>query len=464
MDSFEYTFNMKLNKVRDDIQSKVQETIDPIRNCMYKMIWAKSKGDQSNIAQITSLVGQQNLESKRIQFGFSYRTLPCFPKFDSGPEARGFVGSNFFKGLSPAEFFFHTMGGRDGLIDTAVKTSRTGYIQRKLIKAVEDVFVKYDWSCRDSIGCIYQFQYGEDAMAAEFIEHQEIKCVALSNAQLNERYCIISDEWQQDEIKTKYDHIFTDEVLMRLEMDYEGQATLRKEFEQISSTRDELRRLFLDPSAPKEENFTHYYLPVNVERIISTIKINKKVSEREKCRLNPIEVVSQVNALLKEVSRITHSSSSDDQLNLLNAHLRVALASKEICVRHRLTPETFKEATDEIIYKLKKSLSHPGEAVGAIAAQSMGEPTTQMTLNTFHKSGVTGDKNVTLGVPRLSELLDASKKAKTPSLTIYFDPPLEYAELEMKDDRDKQKYRERNVADNLKSRNSFDDFSNTQLV
>lgn len=155
MDSFEYTFNMKLNKVRDDIQSKVLETIDQIRNCMYKMIWAKSKGDFSNIAQITSLVGQQNLESKRIQFGFSYRTLPHFPKFDYGPESRGFVASNFFKGLTPAEFFFHTMGGRDGLIDTAVKTSRTGYIQRKLIKAVEDVFVKYDWSCRDSTGCIY---------------------------------------------------------------------------------------------------------------------------------------------------------------------------------------------------------------------------------------------------------------------------------------------------------------------
>lgn len=74
-----------------------------------------------------------------------------------------------------------------------------------------------------------------------------------------------------------------------------------------------------------------------------------------------------------------------------------------------------------------------------------------MTLNTFHKSGVTGDKNVTLGVPRLSELLDASKKAKTPSLTIYFDPPLEYAELEMKDDKDRTKYNERNIVENLKT-------------
>jgi DNA-directed RNA polymerase II subunit RPB1 len=132
--------------------------------------------------------------------------------------------------------------------------------------------------------------------------------------------------------------------------------------------------LFLDPSAPKEENFTHYYLPVNVERIISTIKINKKVSEREKCKLNPIDVVHQVEILLKEVARITHST--ENSMNLLTTHLRVALASKEVCVRHRLTPDTFKEATDEIIYKLKKSLSHPGEAVGAIAAQSMGEPTT----------------------------------------------------------------------------------------
>jgi DNA-directed RNA polymerase II subunit RPB1 len=87
-----------------------------------------------------------------------------------------------------------------------------------------------------------------------------------------------------------------------------------------------------------------------------------------------------------------------------------------------------------------------------------------MTLNTFHKSGVTGDKNVTLGVPRLSELLDASKKAKTPSLTIYFDPPLEYAELEMKDEKDKLKYREKNMVDVMRNRTSFDDFSNTQLV
>ncbi|CAD8085189.1 unnamed protein product [Paramecium sonneborni] len=463
MDSFEYSFNMKLNKVRDDINSKVTETIDQIRNCMYKMIWAKSKGEASNLAQITSLVGQQNLESKRIQFGFAYRTLPHFSKFDYGPEARGFVASNFFKGLKPTEFFFHTMGGRDGLIDTAVKTSRTGYIQRKLIKAVEDVFVRYDSSCRDSVGAVYQFHYGEDKMAAEFIEHQEIKCVNLSNQQLAEKYQLIQEQWFGSEIRMRYQNIFTEDVIDDIETDYDGQALLKGEFDEIKKIRDELRRLFLIDSAPKEEIFTHYYLVVNIERIISTIKINKKISDREKCRLNPITVTKEVDELIQKVDKLLSYDLDErrDCINLFRTHLKVSLASKDLCCRHRLTPEAFQELISEIIYKLKKSMAHPGEAVGAIAAQSLGEPTTQMTLNTFHKSGVTGDKNVTLGVPRLQELLDASKKTKTPSLTIYFDPPLEYAELELKDDKDKKSYLK---TEQLAHPHKQDDFTQSMLV
>lgn len=157
------------------------------------------------------------------------------------------------------------------------------------------------------------------------------------------------------------------------------------------------------PSAPKEENFTHYYLVVNIERLISSIKINRKIGDRGKCCLNPAEVVREVDSLLGKVDELLRYDHEERRglLNLFRSHLQVSLASKEICVRHRLNPEAFKELVNEIFYKLKKSMAHPGEAVGAIAAQSLGEPTTQMTLNTFHKSGVTGDKNVTLGVPRL---------------------------------------------------------------
>jgi len=114
------------------------------------MVTAGSKGSDLNISQIMACVGQQNVEGKRIPFGFHQRTLPHFSKDDYGPESKGFVKNCYLSGLTPQEFFFHAMGGREGLIDTAVKTAETGYIQRRLIKALEDVMVKYDGTVRTS--------------------------------------------------------------------------------------------------------------------------------------------------------------------------------------------------------------------------------------------------------------------------------------------------------------------------
>lgn len=124
------------------------------------MIWAKSKGSDTNLTQIVGILANQNVEGRRIPDGFNRRTLPHFCKDDKSPEPKGFVYSSFYTGLKPHEFFFHSMGGREGLSDTAVKTARTGYIQRKLIKALEDVIVKYDGSVRDSQGNLIQILYG----------------------------------------------------------------------------------------------------------------------------------------------------------------------------------------------------------------------------------------------------------------------------------------------------------------
>lgn len=137
------------------------------------MIESGSKGSNLNIRQICGLVGQVNVEGKRIPYGFKNRTLPHFMKDDLCPESKGFVSQSYFTGLSPEEFFFHTMGGREGLIDTAVKTSQTGYMQRRLVKAMEDVMVQYDSTVRDSYGAVVQFLYGEDGMAGEYIEEQK---------------------------------------------------------------------------------------------------------------------------------------------------------------------------------------------------------------------------------------------------------------------------------------------------
>lgn len=133
-------------------------------------------------------VGQQSVEGRRIPFGFRHRTLPHFTKDDFSPEARGFVENSYLHGLTPQEFFFHAMAGREGLIDTAVKTAETGYIQRRLVKALEDVMVCYDGTVRNSLGDLIQFVYGKDGMDGAFIEKQNIDTFGLNDKEFEHNY------------------------------------------------------------------------------------------------------------------------------------------------------------------------------------------------------------------------------------------------------------------------------------
>jgi DNA-directed RNA polymerase II subunit RPB1 len=127
-----------LDKTTNNVGKISLDQIDDTNNRMINMVKAGSKGKEINVAQMIACVGQQNVDGKRITYGFTDRTLPHYTKYDDGPEARGFVKNSFISGLTPQEVFFHAMGGRQGLIDTAVKTSETGYIQRRLVKAMED--------------------------------------------------------------------------------------------------------------------------------------------------------------------------------------------------------------------------------------------------------------------------------------------------------------------------------------
>jgi len=130
------------------------------------VIMAKSgaRGSMLNLSQMSGCVGQQAVRGERIHRGYQYRTLPHFKKRDLGASAKGFVASSYKTGLNPTEYFFHSMGGREGLVDTAVRTSRSGYMQRRLINALEDVKVENDGTVRHSGGQIIQFIYGEDGV------------------------------------------------------------------------------------------------------------------------------------------------------------------------------------------------------------------------------------------------------------------------------------------------------------
>lgn len=186
-ETFESQVNQALNKARDDAGKRAQASLSEDNN-VKQMVISGSKGSFINISQMSACVGQQNVEGKRIPFGFKFRTLPHFTKDDHSPESRGFVENSYLRGLTPQEFYFHAMGGREGLIDTAVKTAETGYIQRRLVKALEDVMVKYDGTVRNSLGDVIQFAYGEDGMDACFVEKQKFPIISASHTDFEKKY------------------------------------------------------------------------------------------------------------------------------------------------------------------------------------------------------------------------------------------------------------------------------------
>ncbi|MBT4538721.1 DNA-directed RNA polymerase subunit A' [Candidatus Woesearchaeota archaeon] len=148
--------NRSRNKSGDIAMRQVRES-----NAL-TMAKCGSRGNSLNIAQMTAIVGQQALRGKRIEKGFSGRTLSYFKKNDLSPKARGFIRNNFKSGLAPNEFFFGAMTGRDALMDTALRTPKSGYLYRRLSNAMQDLKVDYDGSVRDAAGKVVQFAYGED--------------------------------------------------------------------------------------------------------------------------------------------------------------------------------------------------------------------------------------------------------------------------------------------------------------
>ncbi|MDT7861299.1 MAG: DNA-directed RNA polymerase subunit A' [Saccharolobus sp.] len=157
----------KLRSTAGDIASKY---LDPF-NYAYIMARTGARGSVLNITQMAAMLGQQSVRGERIKRGYMTRTLPHFKPNDISPEARGFIYSSFRSGLSPIELFFHAAGGREGLVDTAVRTSQSGYMQRRLINALSDLRVEYDGTVRSLYGEVIQIAYGDDGIFPMYSAH-----------------------------------------------------------------------------------------------------------------------------------------------------------------------------------------------------------------------------------------------------------------------------------------------------
>jgi DNA-directed RNA polymerase subunit A' len=162
-ESLEIKIMEVLADARDNAGEVATQYLDPFNN-VFIMARTGARGNILNITQMAALLGQQSVRGERIRRGYGDRTLPHFKPGDVGPEARGFVKSSFVGGLTPIEVFFHAAGGREGLVDTAVRTSQSGYMQRRLINALQDLRVEYDLTVRTPNNSVVQLVYGDDGI------------------------------------------------------------------------------------------------------------------------------------------------------------------------------------------------------------------------------------------------------------------------------------------------------------
>ncbi|ELP89407.1 DNA-directed RNA polymerase III subunit RPC1, putative [Entamoeba invadens IP1] len=330
--TLEALLNSELSQVRERAGKRC---IDELRcdNSPLVMALCGSKGSVINISQMIACVGQQTVNGGRVSDGFISRSLPHFPLHSRTPQAKGFVKNSFFTGLNATEFFFHTMGGREGLVDSAVKTAETGYMQRRLMKALEDLHVHYDGTVRSAGMTVIEFKYGDDGL-----DPLKVEC--------------------------DIDPINYESVLANLQ--------------QHQKTED----LYITP-----KTFDSYY-----KEALTGVQI---VTDLWKSQLDVF--MEKKKSEMSEV--YTHYSEKSVRDGLCG-----------------ITVDTMKKFVKVCEQKGLRNICEPGTPVGALAGQSMGEPSTQMVLKTFHFAGV-ASMNIALGVPRIKEIINASKKIQTPIVT-----------------------------------------------
>ncbi len=409
---FERTISQKLNVIRDDVSKLIMNNLKQTNNFKI-MIESGSKGKGINMGQMGGCVGQQDFQGGRILKNYNDRSLPYFFKNDDRAESRGFCERSFLQGLNLQEFIFHTLSSREGLIDQTVKTAESGYIQRKLIKSTEDFMIKYDCTVRNAVERIQQFIYGDNGIDTTRQYTYSMKLMELSNKDISEKYKFTKDEL----VKLKNFN----------EKDNENM------YKEVLEMRDHLRKSQIKATVNYITLNTTYMLPVNIMRIIDNVKnvqVNNKIIIDD-----PKYIFEKINFIIDnnntKLYTMTENELKDNKSvknidsNLSKTAFKYALLDslnpKKCIINYKLSKDQIDDIANQIIKSYNKAVIEPGEMVGIIAAQSLGEPVTQMMLNAFHASGVGGMGGANLGVPRLKEVFSLSKNLKEPIMMIYLD-------------------------------------------
>ncbi|KAL7999807.1 putative DNA-directed RNA polymerase, subunit beta-prime [Plasmopara halstedii] len=456
--SLESELNGLLGKLRETAGAECMRTL-PFHNNPRIMAECGSKGSALNISQMMACVGQQSVSGKRVPEGFVNRTLPHFMPHALHASAKGFVANSFYSGLTATEFFFHTMGGREGLVDTAVKTAETGYMARRLMKALEDLSCQYDETVRNSEGSVVQFTYGDDGLNPAYMEgddrpvdfHRLLEHIrntlpdrespALLPFELRRlgKEVVQRPEFQAILPTGRKFLIEIEEFLGAVATNIASNRTgcgIKSMDKKVKSYAQTLEKIFdeaVGVGAPKLES-------ERLKKEVITTKVEKgaKLLMKGENDIDSDNDTEESDEDLK-MDILSYKEKDLDKVGLPeweHARFKTAtsraewskyaglegtkekeeaawLLSHNVC---RITTKQVEKLLEISLYKYNRAGIEPGEAVGAIGAQSISEPGTQMTLKTFHFAGV-ASMNVTLGVPRLKEIINASKIISTPIIT-----------------------------------------------
>lgn len=368
-----------LSKVRSEAGDKCVSDLSN-NNAPLTMAKSGSKGSAINVAQMVACVGQQIIGGSRVADGFQDRTLPHFHKSTRHAASKGFVRNSFYTGLLPSEFLFHAISGREGLVDTAVKTAETGYMSRRLMKSLEDLSTNYDETVRTSSGGIVQFQFGADNLDPVDMEASG-KPVHFDRTWTHAE----SLTWDNNE-STLLPHEILDVCNSMLDVE-------RVKYQRFRLT--DGKKLDYDDDS------------------------NLSIDEHESARRFLREIDGYVTLRAKKLSNARKAVGLDPDDG---GGMQIDTAQEDpVCVARvervaKVSRTTLQKFIRLCLDKYKQAHVEPGHAVGAVGAQSIGEPGTQMTLKTFHFAGVAG-MSITQGVPRIKEIINASKTISTPVIT-----------------------------------------------
>lgn len=373
-----------LGELREKTSMVAIDELDHEKNNFLGLVMSGSKGSLVNIAQVLSMVGQIYVDCGR-----KVAQIPHL-RYSEGVARRGMVFSSFSDGLNPMEYFFHSLGGREGLVDTSVRTSHTGYFTRKLVAALTDVMVLEDGTVRNTDGDLYELKYGGDGIDPMYVEHHKLPYF----------------NWDEEKMKEVYVH--EDCQSWELEIIWDDWSYFRKRviFENFGFFDQDMAEQIAAPS------FFHH------QRIIAKLDAFNEIDSEKSEAATVLQASHHLHAFLSDSDVKKHFAHGKNFRVGFTAHLFAYFSSKRMAIEYGWTVNTIKRCFEGLKRLFFRSRVESGTMVGLMAAQSVSEVIVQSTLNAHRVAG--NLVKLKMGFPRCKDLLNHSKTTQNQTLSMIF--------------------------------------------